>query len=157
VLALGDAQEALADELVDPGADLARRALREQAVRRQGVVPALPDPRGLCAAQDVGDVARAEALPGLDDAGEDLLREDLGVGNPRDLPEAHVAGPAGAFGGVELLAEVLAQRAVAAARAGREVPDVRQPLDGFVEVGAGVLDAARGGVARAVLDQALPA
>ena len=79
VLVLALHEHALADELVDPVAQVGLRHLLQQAVGAELVVAARADGLGVRAAEHVDHVVDAEALLHARHAREDLLRDDRRV------------------------------------------------------------------------------
>src|SRR4029434_4443024 len=106
-------------ELIDIAAHLGGGAVLEQSEHRQRMVSAGRHRVAGFAAQHRRHMADAPALPRAGHGREDLLAEYPRRVDAFELTEAPVAGAAG--GCVEVLAEVLDERAMAAPR-GRRVP-----------------------------------
>ncbi|MNX86286.1 hypothetical protein D3C86_1181620 [compost metagenome] len=155
VLALAR-QEVEPRQLIDPVADVRELVLGKQAVGAELVVAVLEELGGLGSLEDLGHVARAEALLDPDDAREDLLGHHQRVRQDRVLAEADVAGPA--VLALELLAEVAHQEAVPAGERPAEAVHLVDLVEGeAVVVGPGLaLDGAPGhGVGGTVQEHAL--
>ena len=150
VFAGGAGEGFLLDELVDECFECGRGVLGEDAEDGEGLVVELADAFGGSASEDIDDVAGAYALAGAGHGGDDLLGDDVGVGELFCFAEADVAGVA-VWGGV-FLAEVLDEGTVSAAGGVGERAHLREERElGVDEV---LLDAGFGG---GLFDESLPA
>ena len=113
-------------ELVDEASDVFDRESFQQTEGAQSFMTALEHALGWLSGQHRRDMPDAKPLSRADDARQDLLRHDDGIGDRLQLAETPVARTAGR--GAVLLSEVLDERAMAALRRGDIPLDITKVL-----------------------------